>query len=80
VSYCTVCKEEIDEKRYARGSRFCSSECAKAHSKERRDWRASKACRLCGRRLPRPKVKQEESGQLPNEHTVTDGVVTCANL
>jgi predicted nucleic acid-binding Zn ribbon protein len=70
VSYCTVCTKEIDEKRYARGSRFCSSECAKAHSKERRDWRASKACRLCGRRLPRPKVKQEESGQLPNEHTV----------
>jgi predicted nucleic acid-binding Zn ribbon protein len=71
MTYCTICKAEIDEKRYARGSRFCSPECAKTASKERRDWRASKACRLCGRRLPHPKVKREELGQVPGEHTIS---------
>jgi hypothetical protein len=68
MTHCMVCKAEISEKRYARNCRFCGPECAKTYAKQRRDWRASKQCRLCGRRLPHPKVKQEELGQVPNQH------------
>lgn len=47
--YCVRDKVEIDPKRVMRGSSFCSNECRKEDLKERRDYRASKACRLCGR-------------------------------
>jgi hypothetical protein len=47
--FCTRCREPIDPKRVMRGSSFCSNECRKADLNKRRDYRASKACRLCGR-------------------------------
>lgn len=49
VRYCVRDRKEIDPKRVMRGSSFCSNECRREDLKERRDYRASKACRLCGR-------------------------------
>lgn len=49
IRYCTRCQDPIDPKRVMRGSSFCGTECRREDMKERRAFRASKACRLCGR-------------------------------
>ena len=49
LRYCVRCRQPIDPKRVMRGSAFCGTECRKEDAKERRAYRASKACRLCGR-------------------------------
>lgn len=60
--YCTRCKEPIDPKRVMRASSFCSNECRHEDQRERRAFRASKACRLCGRKArPKPTTKPPEA-------------------
>lgn len=59
--YCVRDKVEIDPKRVMRGSAFCGTLCRRDDSKERRAFRASKACRLCGRKArPKPPPKPPE--------------------
>lgn len=60
--FCVRCKTEVDPKRVMRGSSFCSNECRKEDLKERRDYRASKACRLCGRPAKHRKPSIVSSG------------------
>lgn len=50
LRFCVRCQSPIDPKRVMRGSAFCGTECRREDSKERRAFRASKACRLCGRK------------------------------
>jgi len=68
MTFCTICKALISEKRATRGSHFCSEPCHEAYRKQRRDWRASKACRLCGREA-RPARKAIKPEPLPSEHS-----------
>jgi hypothetical protein len=72
--YCCICKSPISEKRANRGSHFCSEPCHEAYRKQRRDWRASKSCRLCGRpaRAPRKETKLEA---VSSEHNVSDKLI-----
>lgn len=49
LRFCVRCLSPIDPKRVMRGSCFDTNECRKDDLKERRAFRASKACRLCGR-------------------------------
>lgn len=58
LRFCTRCQMPVDPKRVMRGSSFCSNECRRADLKDRRDYRAGKACRLCGRppKQTKPKV------------------------
>lgn len=49
VRYCTVCTKQIPPKRVAHGGRTCSDECRREDDRQRRAWRATKKCRLCGR-------------------------------
>jgi len=68
VTYCTVCLGEIPEKRQARGSFYCSEPCHESYRRDRRNLKAGKACRLCGRspaKLKRKTIKQEA---VPGEH------------
>lgn len=61
VRYCVRCRSPIDPKRVMRSSAFCGAECRRDDSKERRAFRASKACRLCGRKArakPAPKAAE----------------------
>lgn len=60
--YCVRCREPIDPKRVMRGSSFCGTLCRREDSKERRAYRASKACRLCGRKArPKPRDPTNEA-------------------
>jgi hypothetical protein len=52
--YCVRDQKPIDPKRVMRGSAFCSTACRRDDARERRAFKASKACRLCGRKA-RPK-------------------------
>jgi len=54
--YCVVCRRPISEDRVARGSSYCSNDCRKAYRLARRDWRASRNCRLCGRKARKSKL------------------------
>lgn len=58
--FCVRCREPIDPKRVMRGSSFCSNECRKADLKDRRDYRASRACRLCGRPAKHKKAPKSD--------------------
>jgi len=64
MTFCVICKAEISEKRFARGSHFCSESCHERYRTIRRNWRASKYCRLCGREA---KQKKQETA-LPTAH------------
>lgn len=63
--FCTVCKVEVPEKRAIRGSHFCSNSCHGEYRRARRSWRASKACRLCGR----PLKQRRKEAPVPTAHT-----------
>jgi len=67
IRYCTKCRSQIEATRVARGSFYCSEKCRKVDRIERRRWKATISCRLCGRSL-RPKTDRT-TGQ-----TLSDGV------
>ena len=61
--FCVMCRNEIPEKRVNRGSHF-SAKIATKRPAQRRSWRASKNCRLCGRAARSPKKLKA----VPTEH------------
>ena len=58
--HCVVCSNVIDEKRARRGAVTCSTECSKELSKRRRDDKATRNCRLCGRRMRAPRAMDSQ--------------------
>jgi len=70
IRYCVRCQMPIDPKRVMRGSAFCGTPCRREDSKERRAYRASKACRLCGRPA-RARPTQKAPGDLCDGSTQT---------
>ncbi len=55
-----VCRRALPEKRFRRRSPYCSGECRATYRKARRDWQATKHCRLCGR--PARKLQEAAAG------------------
>jgi len=53
--YCTVCRKPLPEIRRRRGSPYCRDECREKYRRWRRNWRAERFCRLCGRGVRQPK-------------------------
>jgi predicted nucleic acid-binding Zn ribbon protein len=70
--YCTIDRKPIPVERFRHGSNTCSPECAKLDKDERRDWKASKLCRLCKRPPKRPRVPKQANA-------VTEGVRQAHN-
>ena len=62
--FCCVCKAEVTGKRVARGSHFCSEVCHEQYRRERRNLKAGKACRLCGR----PPRQRRKLDPVPTAH------------
>lgn len=73
--FCIKCGREIDAKRVLRGSVTCGASCYQADRKARRAYRASKACRLCGRP---PKVRKAEK-DAPDQRAPRAQVVSPTN-
>jgi hypothetical protein len=71
MTFCTICKALISEKRAARGSHFCGERCHEDYRRARRAWRASRYCRLCGRPA-RPVRLQAKEEAVPMEHSGAD--------
>jgi hypothetical protein len=70
--FCNHCRAEISVDRLRRGSHFCSRECADADRKERRAFRATIQCRLCGRGPKKERVLATDDvrgGHNPSEVT-----------
>lgn len=69
-TFCILCREPIPEDRQRRGAVTCSTTHAMEYRRQRRDERALRFCRLCGR--PARKVKplkavlHEHSGLFKN--------------
>lgn len=68
------CLGEIPEKKAFRGSHFCSTECHREYRRQRRSLRAEKACRLCGRRMP----KRTQEKAVRTEHTALETPIATA--
>jgi hypothetical protein len=64
--HCVVCTAEHQERGW-----FCSDKCRKEYRNAKRNEKAGKKCRLCGRRLPKPRDSKPEIDAVPREHTVT---------
>jgi len=47
--YCRICRRPLPLKRLLRGGTECSDRCHKKFERWRRNYRASRYCRLCGR-------------------------------
>lgn len=62
--YCVKCCAEIDAKRVARGSFYCSNACRDVDRKARRRWKAERNCRLCGRPSPRKRQRADYSEKI----------------
>ena len=65
TTFCILCKSEIPADRQRRGAVTCSPEYQREYRRQRRSERATRNCRLCGRkakklRLTEP-VLQEHS-------------------
>jgi hypothetical protein len=55
ITYCILCRAEIPEKRQRRGACTCSTDHAEELRRQRRSARAGHACRLCGRKVRKPR-------------------------
>jgi hypothetical protein len=55
---CVICAELVPEERSKRGAITCTPEHGKELGKRRRDDKAGKSCRLCGRRTRKPRVER----------------------
>jgi hypothetical protein len=56
TTYCILCRSEIQEKRARRGPITCCSDHGQEYRRQRRSERATKFCRLWGRKARRPKA------------------------
>ena len=74
--YCTRCCARVPNKSAAHGGSFCSPKCRYQDKKERRAWRAAKACRLCGRAARKQKIALSECA--PGVHIL--GVIAQTEL
>jgi hypothetical protein len=68
--HCLTCGGLIPEGRSQHGAVTCCHECAKTRSKRLRDWRASRSCRLCGRRARKVRTVAESTGVVAIESGV----------
>lgn len=78
VRYCTRCTKPVPPERVARGSVFCGDDCRIADKRERRAWKASRYCRLCGRAAKRPRKPKTESAAGGAVAETADAVATGA--
>lgn len=67
TKHCVYCGAVHEKRGY-----FCSPECHKAYRKARRDEKAQKVCRLCGRSLPRAKRQEPQSEAVRTAHRALD--------
>jgi hypothetical protein len=56
--FCAKCRTEIDERRVAQGSFYCSNACRDLDRRARRQRQADRYCRLCGRPKAKGRVKR----------------------
>ncbi len=49
IRFCARCRKRLTRKRVMHKSFFCGERCRANDERERRAYRASKECRLCGR-------------------------------
>jgi hypothetical protein len=66
--FCVGCGAEHEKRGY-----FCTPECHKAFRARKRNERADKFCRLCGR----PNRRKREAELLRSAHSTTQESVTC---
>jgi hypothetical protein len=71
IRYCTRCRVQINALRIARGAFYCGNECRMSDKRERRQWKADRFCRLCG------KAKKRKPARTPDAVS-TVGVEACA--
>jgi hypothetical protein len=67
ITFCILCKSEIPPERQRRGGITCCVDHAREYRRQRRAERATKFCRLCGRKSRKPKI----ATPVLSEHTET---------
>jgi hypothetical protein len=67
TTYCVLCREPIPADRQRRGAVTCSSDHQREYRRQRRNERALRNCRLCGRKTK----KLKSMGPVLMEHNET---------
>jgi ribosomal protein S26 len=55
---CVICGEPVPEERAKRGAITCGQDCSRELNKRRRSQKAGSSCRLCGRRVRKPRAER----------------------
>lgn len=55
IRFCIMCRGRIPHERVVHGATTCGQDCKRKHRIEMRLYKASKDCRLCGRKARKPK-------------------------
>jgi hypothetical protein len=71
TKFCANCGGHHEQRGF-----FCSTDCRRDFRNRKRQERAGKLCRLCGRRMPKPK----ELGAVPREHALPEESQSCPVL
>jgi endogenous inhibitor of DNA gyrase (YacG/DUF329 family) len=69
---CTKCGQPVSAKRVIQNSYYCSDRCRLIDRRARRQWKASRFCRLCGVKK-RVRVKRQAEDKSPANQTCAGG-------
>jgi len=78
--YCSRCRGPLDDRAIIRRATF-HKECSKLDRKARREYRASKRCRLCGRAARKPRnLPSASAGCVSVTQHLLDGIISTDAL
>jgi hypothetical protein len=78
--YCSRCREPLEDRAIIRRATF-HPECSKLDRKARREYRASKRCRLCGRSARKlRRLPGASAGCVSVTQQVLDGIISTEAL
>ncbi len=72
TKFCANCGSHHEQRGF-----FCTADCRKDFRNKKRSERAGMKCRLCGRRIPRPKVQEPVLDGVPREHKALEESGPC---
>jgi predicted nucleic acid-binding Zn ribbon protein len=76
--HCIMCTAVVPEKRAWRNIHTCSQACQDEFRKQRRAWKAERACRLCGRPARKAKAGGGKIESSPCARRAQDDAVGTA--
>jgi hypothetical protein len=73
--FCANCGGHHEQRGF-----FCTTDCRRDFRNRKRNEKAGKKCRLCGRVIPRPRTQQSQQDAVLREHRLPEESQSCPVL